>query len=209
MIARKATKWAGNPVPWSAAIFLAMGLIVSISFAEEESTRYMGAQKCKDCHEAKTKGGQYYIWAKTSHAAAFEVLDSNTAERVAEARGIEDPKDSAKCHKCHVTAFGVPEREMDRDFDNRNVQCEACHGPGGLHFDARLEAASREKAGDNVFGIEEDDSERVKLPRGELPKIAEETCTACHNPESPFFKEFNFEESKKEIAHPDPRPFQE
>ena len=32
----------------------------------------------------------------------------------------------------------------------------------------------------------------------------EETCKACHNEESPSFKEFNFAEMSAKIAHPNP-----
>ena len=35
--------------------------------------------------------------------------------------------------------------------------------------------------------------------------ITEETCTTCHNSDSPTFKPFDFATRVKEIAHPAPK----
>ncbi len=64
---------------------------------------YLGARRCKGCHEA-----QYAQWKQTPHARAAAALSK--AER-------RDPR----CAGCHSTAA----RE-----GLEGVQCESCHGPG-------------------------------------------------------------------------------
>jgi len=187
-----------------------LGTLVSVALAEQKHNRYIGVEKCKNCHEAKIKGSQYYKWKETRHATSLQVLDSDTAKKTGKEIGVENPQKSAKCLKCHLTAFDAPAEDRGPDFDNSNVQCEACHGPGEYHFDARLEAAAAEEECENVFGLKDDgEEERIKIPEGEVKKIKEETCRECHNNESPFFEEFDFEESLKKVEHPDPRPVPE
>ncbi len=75
------------------------------------------------------------------------------------------------CIKCHVT--GSPEMIAAEGATPSfpNVQCEACHGAGRLH----VEAAA---TGDSVTA--------------RPAKTTEETCTRCHNEESPRFKPFYY-----------------
>ncbi len=64
---------------------------------------YIGARRCKGCHET-----QYAQWKKTPHAKAASSLSA--AER-------RDPR----CAACHSTSA--------RD-GLEGVQCESCHGAG-------------------------------------------------------------------------------
>lgn len=79
---------------------------------------YVGAKKCKECHE-----DQYNHWQKTPHARAFETL-------------IKDGKrDNLECAQCHTTGFAQYNgfyafRETPEMI---GVQCESCHGIGKLH----------------------------------------------------------------------------
>ena len=71
------------------------------------------------------------------------------------------------------------------------VSCEACHGPGSAYkTNAVMKAlyAGTQKGAD--VGLVD--------PKKEL-------CVKCHNPESPTYKPFKFEEAVKKIAHPVPK----
>jgi hypothetical protein len=184
-----------------------LAVVGFITFAGQEDAKYEGVTKCKNCHEEPDKGNQYMKWKESKHAVAYESLASEDSREIAKKKGIDDPQKSDKCLKCHVTAFGVSGDALGKKFDAaRGVQCESCHGPGGTHVAARLEAAAAEDEGDDIYGLEGEGG-RTRLPEGEIVfNVEEETCLSCHNIESPTYKEFKFEESKKEIEHPDPRP---
>jgi hypothetical protein len=182
-------------------LLLAAGA-VSVVFAQASGNKYMGVEKCKNCHSSAAKGDQYGIWKKTKHAEAIPTLSSDQAKEFGKARGVDDPATDPKCLKCHVTAYSEPAEVKDAKFDPKlGVQCEACHGPGGNHVKARLAAAANEEGGD-VFGGE---PKPVKIPAGEIvAKPDAKVCTTCHNTESPSYKPFNYDEFVKKIAHPDP-----
>ena len=167
------------------------------SGAAGDAGKYIGAEKCKNCHEAKSKGSQFSAWKATKHAHAFDVLATDEAKKTAKAKGIDDPQKADACLKCHVTAFGAPAASLAKGFPvNLGVQCETCHGPGEKHFKARMAAAGEEDAG----------SEWVEVPDDEIVKSpTAKTCLACHNEESPSFKPFCFKKRSHEIQHLDPR----
>jgi hypothetical protein len=176
-----ATVWLGGMV------VLGLGYVRANGTASQG--KYVGVQKCKNCHKAEEKGNQYGKWQETKHAHAFEALASPEAKKIAQERGIADPQQSEKCLKCHVTAFGLPEEHLDKKFDPKSgVQCETCHGPGEGHAKARMAAAFQ--GGD------------PKPAEGEIiRKPTEEVCRKCHNQESPYYKEFSFREFFSKISH--------
>jgi hypothetical protein len=203
-------EWSKKNTRKHFATLLALCLVPAagfVVFASQENAKYEGVAKCKNCHEETAKGNQYMKWRESKHATAYETLASDEAKEIAKKKGIDDPQKRDKCLKCHVTAFGVSGDTLGKKFDTaRGVQCEQCHGPGGNHVKARLEAAAEEDESDDVFGLEEE-GRRIKLPEGEVNgKVEEKICASCHNADSPTFKEFKFEEAKKEMEHPDPRP---
>jgi hypothetical protein len=168
--------------------------------ARQEGTvnRYIGADKCKNCHQSDAAGNPYAHWQKAGHSRAFEVLASDAAMAAAKARGIEEPQKDGRCLKCHVTALGVPAEALKKGFDaTKGVQCETCHGPGEQHMKARFAAAAQGGAEPGAVQA---------IPAGEIvAKVDEQTCRACHNEESPTYKPFCFKERLAAIAHFDPR----
>jgi hypothetical protein len=184
-------------------LLLALGA-VSLVFAQG-SAKYVGADKCKNCHSSAKKGDQYGKWKQAKHATAYATLATDKAKESGKAKGVTDPQNDPKCLKCHVTAYSEAAGMKDDKFDPKlGVQCESCHGPGGNHVKARLAAAANEEGGD-VFGGGGEEAP-VKVPAGEInPKPDAKVCTTCHNPESPNYKEFKYDEFVKKIAHPDPR----
>jgi len=169
--------------------------------------KFIGAEKCKNCHQSESTGNQYGSWHGAGHAKAFETLASDQAKEIAKAKGIADPQKSDQCLKCHTTAFGVAADLVKKGFDPKlGVQCESCHGPGENHVKARFAAAAK-SGGEEGFGDEKGAAPAYqKLPEGELgPDVDQKTCLGCHNGESPTFKPFCFYERSAKIAHPDPR----
>lgn len=166
--------------------------------AAPAANKYIGAEKCKNCHSAQASGDQYGHWQAAGHSKAFEVLASDAAKAAAKERGVEDAQKSETCMKCHVTAFGAPPEALKKGFEPRSgVQCESCHGPGETHMKARFAAAA--SAGAEVGA-------RQELPAGEIvAKVEMKTCLTCHNEESPTFKPFCFKERWAKIGHFDPR----
>ncbi len=86
----------------------------------ESSENYLvGADSCRTCHLE-----EHNQWLETKHAYAF-----NTLKQVQ--RSLHP-----NCVPCHVTGFG---NNSGYGFGNpsnelyEGVQCESCHGPGGLH----------------------------------------------------------------------------
>ncbi len=163
--------------------------------AAAAANKYIGAAKCANCHKAEAVGNQMGKWTESKHAKAFEALASDAAKEAAKAKGIEDPQKAEACLKCHVTAFGKPAEEIGSGFKPElGVQCESCHGPGDLHMKERVKAAAKAK-----------DGAPAPVAEGEVvghPKM--DTCTACHNAESPTFKEFCFKEFSAKIEHLNP-----
>lgn len=160
--------------------------------------RFVGAERCKNCHEAKEAGDQFGTWHQQEHAKAFDVLASEEAKKVAAKAGVADPQKSDQCLKCHVTAFGEPKENVHRSFDAKlGVQCESCHGPGEQHVKARMKAAADEEEGKPPS--------YTKIPDDEIVKQAPlETCTKCHNEESPTYKPFCYHDRVAQIRHLNP-----
>jgi hypothetical protein len=126
---------------------------------------YVGAGKCKMCHKKA-----HEKWETTKHAQAFSVLQGADAE-------------NPECIACHTTGYpgsGPVAEEM------KNVQCEACHGPGSDYRKVMMKKKE--------YTTEKADAVGLKLPN-------EETCKGCHNEKSPTFKPFDFAERQAEIAH--------
>jgi hypothetical protein len=108
---------------------------------------FAGVTRCAGCHARA-----HEIWAGTAHALAYETL--------VRAGHAMDPD----CVGCHSTGYDRP-----GGFDRparvgawKEIQCEACHGPGSAH------------------------AERPKDVH--LAKVGEETCRGCHtSTRSPSF----------------------
>ncbi len=105
--------------------------------------RYVGAAECRDCHRE-----EYTQWKTTKHATAYKTL--------LDAHRHYQPR----CVSCHVVGYGTRYgyRIGASEEPLGNVQCEACHGPGGEHVRAP------------------ELSNIVRL-------VPEKVCLECHNPE--------------------------
>lgn len=166
--------------------------------AAKTAHEFVGAKKCKSCHEKDAIGDQYEIWEKSKHASAMATLSTEKAKKWAKERGIADPATAKECVACHQTAYDAPQDKKSMKFEPAlSVQCESCHGAG---------ADYRKKK------IMVDRDQAIKL--GLEPK-PESTCVACHNDKSPAWDParytvngkkvgFDYTQAMKKIAHPVP-----
>ncbi len=82
--------------------------------------KYIGAAKCKMCHNKPAKGEQYNKWLAGPHSKAMESLKGDDAN-------------NPKCLKCHSTAASVDESLVMTITKEEGVSCESCHGPGSAY----------------------------------------------------------------------------
>lgn len=85
---------------------------------EAAQKTYLGEAACAVCHPR-----QDAFWKGTRHARAYETLVKKNSHL------------DLECIGCHTTGYGTPggfTLGLERP-DLRNVQCEACHGPGARH----------------------------------------------------------------------------
>jgi cytochrome c553 len=149
--------------------FMAIGLMADEAAKEEApGHEYVGAAKCKACHK-----DVYTSWEATPHAKAFEVL---SAEEQAK----------PECVTCHMTGM------MADDTAINNVECEACHGPGGDYKKATIMSKKKWAA--------DPEAQKAMAVEAGLVYPTEETCVRCHKAEgNANFKEFKFEEMKGKV----------
>ncbi len=172
-------------IVWAA--MLSAGLYALV--AAEGNHKYVGVKKCSMCHKSEAKGNQYGQWLSSKHAKAYERLASPEAQGTAKKAGVSgNPQEAPQCLKCHVTAYGVDESLLGDGFVvSDGVQCETCHGAGGDYLSLSVM------------------KDKAKAVAAGLVIPTKETCIKCHNPESPSYKEFDFDKYSKEVAHPRPK----
>jgi len=111
----------------------------------QEEVAYTGSESCIGCHESLNKK-HIDTWRKSSMAvSAFS--------------RITGEKDKTKCIPCHATGYDLEKKS----YKEKNVGCEACHGPG-------------EKYQEMMTGA--DAPEGGKIARENALK----SCTRCHHP---------------------------
>jgi len=176
---------------WKWLVLSGLGILLVVALAmpaDAGGHKYIGAMKCKMCHNSPAKGAQFTQWSETKHAKAFATLASEESKKVAQEKGIADPQKADECLKCHVTGHGSPAEMLgDKYSAEEGVTCEVCHGAGG---DYATMAIMKDKA---------------KAMEAGLTAPTEELCKPCHNSESPTFKEFDFAKATAATAHPNPK----
>lgn len=103
---------------------LGLTLLFSTSISAQ-NFKYIGATKCKMCHNKAPKGEQFNKWEAGPHAKAMESLKGDEAK---------DPK----CLKCHSTAASVDPSLVATIKVEEGVSCESCHGPGSVYKSAAI-----------------------------------------------------------------------
>lgn len=158
---------------------------------EPKKHGYIGVAACVMCHKTEKQGKQLDIWKNSAHAKAYQTLLTEEADKIAKEKGFETPAAKTEaCLKCHASGYDVDASLLGKKFKIEDgVQCETCHGPGSDYKDMKI-MKNREEAIKNGLIVYED---------------YKDLCVKCHNPESPTYKEINFEETWEKIKHPVPK----
>ncbi len=156
-----------------------------------QNFKYVGATKCKMCHNSEAVGQQYKKWTESPHANTMKALSNEKALDYAKKNNISDPTKEAKCLNCHSTFGPANASLIDEESEvdvNEGVSCESCHGPGSAY---KTKSIMQDLAKSKENGLTIPD---------------QKVCEKCHNnPDNPFNKPFDFEAAKKIIAHPRPK----
>lgn len=99
---------------------LICGLFLAVAPASAQQKEFIGAVKCKICHNKPPTGEQYNKWAAGPHAKAMQVLKGDEAK-------------NPKCLKCHSTAAGLTLSDTQTITVAEGVSCESCHGAGSAY----------------------------------------------------------------------------
>ncbi|MDP2860143.1 MAG: multiheme c-type cytochrome [Bacteroidales bacterium] len=102
------------------SLVLVCGLFLAVAPASAQQKEYIGAAKCKMCHNKPPQGEQYNKWAASPHAKAMQVLKGDECK-------------NPKCLKCHSTAAGLVLSDTQTITVAEGVSCESCHGPGSAY----------------------------------------------------------------------------
>lgn len=148
--------------------------------------KYIGAAKCKMCHNKPNKGEQYNKWSRLLHANAVKSLSNELSLDYAKKNGIADPTKEASCLKCHSTAAAIDPALNGGIKVEEGVSCESCHGPGSAY---KSPSVMKNKEASIAKGLIIPD---------------EKLCRTCHNTDNPFHKEFDYAKFSALIAHPNP-----
>ncbi len=181
------------------AVKLGIVMIVATSFPfvapVQAAPRFVGAEKCKICHNRKDQVNQYEIWSHSKHANAYATLATPKAKELAAKAGVKgDPQKAAECVECHVTGYGLDTSHFAASFVREaGVQCEACHGPGSEYKSPSIMSSAKYASG-------REEQHKQALNAG-LVIPDEKTCVKCHNKRSPAYKEFEFKEFYERIKH--------
>ena len=130
----------------------------SVEKVERVEVAYMGSQDCIDCHEGINE----------EDVSAWRDSPMTTMAYLR----IKDDPHKEKCYACHTTGYN-PETKT---FVERNIGCEACHGPG-------------EKYQTMMMGVEAEKGGEI------ASENARKSCGKCHNPHVP--KEIHAELARK------------
>jgi mono/diheme cytochrome c family protein/Zn finger protein HypA/HybF involved in hydrogenase expression len=95
-------------------------------FFIQEGASFVGSESCIECHESMNKK-HIDAWRKSPMAQKAYAL-------------IQNEKDQTKCTSCHATGYN-PETKA---YKEKNVACEACHGPGERYVEMMMGAEAVE-----------------------------------------------------------------
>jgi hypothetical protein len=151
-----------------------------------QTYKYIGADKCKICHNKPATGEQYNKWLKDPHSKAIKTLSNQASLDYAKKNGIANPATDAKCLKCHSTYEKAGASLRGGILADEGVSCESCHGAGSGYKSPTIMK-----------------NKELALKSG-LILPDKNTCITCHNKDNPFYKEFNFEVAVAKITHPNP-----
>lgn len=166
-------------------LILCLSLFI-VNVISAQTYKYIGADKCKMCHNKPAIGDQYGKWLKDPHSKALRTLSNAHSVEYAKKNGIADASEEPKCLKCHSSYEKAGAALRAGILADEGVSCESCHGAGSVYKSPSLMKNKTQAMANGLI-----------LPNKEL-------CIKCHNNENPFFKEFDYDKYSAKIAHPNP-----
>ncbi len=160
------------------------------SRAGAQDHEFVGSKKCKMCHLKEHKS-----WEETKMAKAYDLLKPGVRAEAKKAANLDPDKDytsDPECLACHVTGLGKAGGFVDLAStpELAGVGCEMCHGAGGTYIQKEyMSLQNKEYKKPDIVAV------------GLVDTVSAQQCTNCHNPDSPFYQEFDFEERKNEGTH--------
>jgi hypothetical protein len=90
---------------------------------QHKAAQFVGDTQCFTCHQA-----EWAIWSKSKHSHAFDALTKV-------AKHPTGRQFDGECIVCHTVGYEYQTGYLNekKTAHLKNVQCEACHGPGSLH----------------------------------------------------------------------------
>lgn len=176
-------------------VIAALLCILFSTLAHAGSPKYVGAKKCKMCHNKKKEIQQFSLWQNSAHSKAYETLASDRAKKLALNAGVEgNPQEAKECLECHVTGYGSDSTAFAESFNLEDgIQCESCHGPGSEYKSMKIMSKSK-------YASQRDVQHELAINSGLLAPD-EKTCLKCHNEKSPAFKGFDYIAYYEKINH--------
>jgi len=171
------------------AIFVILAIftaVMCVSAAEKGIAlpKYIGLDACRTCHStAKIGGSEFAKYQTDPHKDAYKTLLNEQSMKIAGEKGIADPTKSGECMKCHTTAWGKKDQQSDKFKYEEGITCEGCHGPGEKYKSMNIMKDLQQAVANGLI----------------IP--GERQCVACHNPESPTYKKFDFKTFWAKIKH--------
>jgi hypothetical protein len=182
---------------------------------------YAGSERCADCHEK-----EHQIWStatgeKYGHHHAFATLEEVKKPSLRHFDG--------ECIVCHTVGFEYKGGYLDSLGLNpndpadakklarhnerlKNVGCESCHGPAGMHADnpnatQLYELINPYRPTAAELDPKEPLAKRTELWKRRMEKIDINMCQKCHDIENAVhWNEVDFTVHWFKVAHPKPRP---
>lgn len=135
---------------------------------EDTESEFSGVTLCQDCHVR-----EFNHWQKTKHATSWKHVEKEVIDERNE-----------DCIRCHVTGYGIRTgfKDLKSSPHLTNVQCEACHGPGGTHI-----ASIKRNSKDPQYGCQS--------------CLIKEKCIQCHTRQRD--EDFDFQRDYSRIKHTD------
>jgi hypothetical protein len=174
-------------------------LVVTLEAGAADPAAFAGVKSCRMCHKKEATGNQYGQWVAGPHSKTFAVLGTAEAKAVAATLGIPDAQKSGKCLKCHATSYNLTEAPATKKITApEGVTCESCHGPGKKYKSKKVMVDRAQCIAYGMF----------------YP--ATQSCTTCHNDQSPTWKSdrytdkdgkkvgFDVKKAYEKIKHPNP-----
>ena len=192
---KKSKKMKKSIILFSVILISALAIILTASSDNYSKSygdyKYVGVDGCtKACHKTDAAGKQLDIWKASKHSQAWTALTTPEADKTAKDKGFTTAAtETPFCIKCHVLGKDIDPSTLSDTFKKEDgVQCETCHGPGSEYKSLSI-MKDKQKAIDN----------------GLLIQTGKEFCVTCHNPESPNYKEFNYDDAWAQIKHVKPQ----